>query len=425
MEKLMQYVWQHRLVPLVNMVTVENEPIEIINPGMINHDSGPDFFNADIKINGQRWIGDIEIHVRASDWKRHGHQNDPAYDSVVLHIVEHDDVPVFRTNGERIPQMELKCAHDLHIHYNRLVAESPFDLTCAKQISSVPKIYLHDWLSALAYQRLQQKADAISQLAERMGNDWNSAAYVFFARSLGFGTNAEPFERLARSSPLPFLRRHSDNILAVEAILFGQAGFLNKNCPDGYFQQLQREYEFYSKKFGLRKPESLNWKMSRMRPQNFPFRRIAYLAAMIEREPFSPITYHPEDTLDDIREKLNHPLSGFWSQHYTFDSAPMPYPITMSRASLDIIIINAVIPLLYAWGTYASEEWMINQAIDYLHEMKPEDNKLVRTFTQHGILCPDAFTSQAIIQLRRNYCERRLCLACRFGHRILSHASIR
>lgn len=422
----MQYVWQFRLIPSIKLSTVDGRRISIINPGMINSDSGPDFFNADIKIDGQQWIGNVEIHVRASDWFRHGHDKDPAYDSVILHVVEYDDAPVFRTNGQRIPQMELKCEPNLNAHFNALVSSSPVQLPCGMQIKSIPNVYISDWIDSLAIQRLQDKAEALTTLTKNLNGDWASGIYTFIARALGFGKNADPFERLARSTPLKYLRHHTDNITAIESMLFGQAGMLGLSYPDNeYYRQLQRDYDFYRQKFNLTKPNSLGWKMSKLRPQNFPHRRIAYLAALVANGIASPYGYHRDDTLQTIREKIDLQLTGYWSRHYTFSSETAPFAIQMSRASLDLILINAIIPTLYAWGTYTNEQWMIDQAIDYLHEMKPENNMLVRLFTDLGIKCPDAFTSQGIIQLRRKYCEQRQCLNCRLGHRILTDAAIR
>ncbi len=422
----MQYVWQYRLIHAVKLVTVDGQRIEVINPGMLNLDAGPDFFNADIKIDGQQWVGNIEFHVRASDWYRHKHDKDPAYDSVILHVVEHDDSPVFRPNGEKIPQMELKCARDLNIHYAALTNTAPTSLSCAIHLQSIPSIYITDWILSLAHQRLQQKVETISTIAKTLNEDWDSASYIFLARALGFGKNSDPFERLARATPLKFLRKHSDNIHAIEAILFGQAGFLNTDIPDNeYHSTLSRDYKFYRQKFNLNQPESLGWKFSRMHPQNLPHRRVAYLAAIISKGILYPERFLPDDTLDTIRQRLTVSITGFWSNHYGFNGNATPFPVQMSRASLDLIIINAIIPMLYAWGIKQKEQWRIDKAIELMSEIKPENNTLVRMFTDRGIKCPDALTSQGLIQLRRTYCEQRKCLMCRIGHRILTLAAIR
>lgn len=423
----MQYVWQYRLIHTVKLVTVDGQRIEVINPGSINTDAGPDFFNADIKIDGQQWVGNIEFHVRASDWYRHKHDKDPAYDSVILHVVEHDDSPVFRTTGEKIPQMELKCARDLNVHYSALTGTAPSSLSCAIHLPSIPSIYITDWIIALAHQRLQQKVETLASIASAMNGDWDSASYIFLARSLGFGKNADPFERLARATPLPFLRKHADNQSALEAILFGQAGLIAKDDTDSdsYTKALRRDYDFYRSKFNLTTPGQLGWKFARMHPQNFPYRRVAYLAAIIHKGILYPERFHYDDTLEVIRERLRIDLKGYWSNHYSFVGNPTPFPIQMSRSSLDLIIINAIVPVLYAWGIKNKEQWRIDKALELMSELKPENNTLVRMFTDRGIKCPDALTSQGLIQLRRNYCELRKCLMCRIGHRILTLAAIR
>lgn len=422
----MQYVWQYRLIHSVKLVTVDGLRVEVINPGMLNRDAGPDFFNADIKIDGQQWAGNIEFHVRASDWYRHKHDKDPAYDSVILHVVEHDDSPVFRSNGEKIPQMELKCARDLNVHYAALTNMASTSLSCSIHLPSIPSIYITDWILALAHQRLQQKVEALTTIADTLNGDWDSASYIFLSRALGFGKNTDPFERLARATPLPFLRKHADNTSAIEAILFGQAGFIPNDTEDNdYTATLQRDYLFYRSKFNLTPPQQLQWKFSRMHPQNFPYRRIAYLAAIISGGLLYPERFHEDDTLESIRQRLTIDLKGYWSNHYSFGGNPSTYPIQMSRASLDLIIINAIVPLLYAWGIKHKEQWRIDKAIDLMSELKPENNSLVRMFTDRGIKCPDALTSQGLIQLRRTYCEQRKCLMCRIGHRILTLAAIR
>lgn len=426
MEKLMQYVWQYRLIPRLRLTTVDGRRVSIINPGTINHDAGPDFFNADIRIDNQQWVGNIEIHVKASDWFRHGHDKDKAYDSVILHVVQIDDVPVFRSNGELIPQMQLNCAVDLGEHYSALTTPAPTDLSCAMHLSSIPSVYLSDWITSLATERLQAKADMLRQLANSEGGDWNEALYIVMARALGFGKNSEPFERLARATPLRYMLRHRDNLTAIEAVLFGQAGMLSGNiAPDNEYQsRLADEYRFYAAKFGLKRPVSLNWKMSRLRPQNTPYRRIAYLAALINADVLRHQKFVECNSIESLRTMLSCRLSGHWERHYTFGTAESPYEIVVSRSTLDLLIINAVIPAIYARGVYLHDPSLTDRAIDLMQMMKPENNSLVRMFTERGIRCNDAFTSQGLIQLRRVYCEQRQCLNCRIGHRILSRAAV-
>lgn len=426
MEKLMHYVWQHRLYPTTALYTVDGQPVSIINPGTHNLDAGPDFFNAAIEIGGQTWIGNVEIHVRASDWFRHGHDRDRAYDNVILHVVDNDDMIIRRSDGSQIPQLKLPCSPSLNSEFHRLADSAPVQLSCATAIQSLPKIYLTDWIEALALERLQQKADRIEQLIHTYTGDWEDTCYVTVARSLGFGKNNDPFERLARATPIRFLRKHADSILSIEAFLFGQAGFLESvKSTDPYIDRLRSEYSFLVNKFGLRRPASLGWKMARMRPHNFPYRRIALLAQMIH-DGYSVMSKILDiKDADSARRIFDYRLTGYWATHYTFDSAPAPSPINLSRQSLDILVINAAVPLLYAYAMATANHRQTDTAIDILHELKPEANSIVAMFDRCGIKCSDAFSSQALIQLRRQYCEQRKCLYCRIGHRTLASCALR
>lgn len=417
----MHYVWQHRLLLNTDLVTTDGRRICIIDPGRLNTDAGPDFFNAKVKIGDNLWAGDVEIHLRASDWQRHGHTGNPAYDSVVLHVVDRDDAPVTRTNGEVIPQMVMRCHPDFHRRYASLVERSDFDLPCASEFPSIPSLAMTDWLTAMAYERIYAKANRLTELASRFTGDWEEATYIVMARALGFGTNADPMERLALSLPLKFLRKHADSTTAIEAILFGQAGFLDK-APDAdpYVAMLKREYSFYNHKFGLTPLADAGWKMGRMRPANLPHRRIAMLASLVcgDFRPVSAIleAEGPEQVIDHLRL----PLSAYWQSRFTF-GAPNPRNFeTMSRTSAIGIVINVAVPLMIACGATRGDEAMTTRAFEWLQQLPPEDNRIVAAFGNAGVKARDAFTSQALIHIRRNYCEPHRCIYCRVGHRLLA-----
>lgn len=420
MEKLMQYVWQYRLWPPALMSTTDGRRISIINAGDLNTDAGPDFTNASVKIGDENWYGNIEIHVHASDWFRHGHDKDPAYDSVILHVVEISDADIFRSDGEKIPQLVMTCARDFSDRYNNFVNNTALATPCATEIAALPPIALSDWLTALGMERLQEKADRVAELAA--GHDWTEAIYITLARALGFGLNSEPFELLAKTTPLRFLRRHSDDILAIEGILFGQAGLLADDTPSNdYTTLLRREYAFYSAKYGLKPSPNLQWKMARMRPQNSPHRRIATLARFISGGfPFSheiaEITSHNQarTLFADIC------YDGFWVNHCNFASTITYSTRALSESSVDVLVINAIIPYLYAYGKFTCNDRLMERAVELLEQFAPERNNLVTPFREAGVRVDDAFTTQALIQLSKKYCHKRLCLFCRLGHRILS-----
>ena len=279
MEKLMQYVWQHRLFDPSRLTTVDGRKVRVIDVGRLNTDSGPDFFNAKIGIDGYVWAGNVEIHRRASDWRRHNHHLDPAYDSVVLHVVEVADTPVYRTDGEEIPTLVLSCSPTFRADYESLVAHSPSQ-SCARYIGDFDPVLLADWISSLAVERLQAKAQRLHDWLELYRGSWEEVCYVAVSRSLGFGINGDAFERLARSLPLRFMQKHADSLAQVEAFLFGQAGLLveGEHAGDDYYTRLTGEYAFLRNKFGLTPINPDSWKFFRLRPANFPHRRIAMLA---------------------------------------------------------------------------------------------------------------------------------------------------
>lgn len=427
MEALMQYVWQHRLWPQRRMSTVDGRQVTVIDPGRLNRSSGPDFFNAKIKIGSQMWAGDVEIHVRASDWHRHGHDGDAAYDSVILHVVGRDDVPIRRRNGEIIPQMLMDCSTAIHEQYMSLTGRSDLDMPCADTVRAMQPLYVADWLTTLLMERLYEKSDRIEALLKRTAGDWESACYVTVARALGFGLNAEPMERLALSLPLNLLFKHTDSPLAVEALFFGMSGLLDQAPADEpYVAQLRSEFGFLSKKFGLRPSGALGWKTGGMRPASSPHRRIATLAAMV----FSGFRIMGDltsvATEEDAARLFDITLSGFWQSHYTFNHAnTCPPPRALSRASVSILIINVVAPMIMAYGLARGDEEAPSRAVELLEQLRPENNYIVSMAGRAGIIARSAADSQALIQLRRGYCEQRKCLYCRFGRRMLSEAAAR
>lgn len=422
----MQYIWQHRLWPAGRLATVDGREVAVLDQGRLNTDAGPDFFNAKIRLDGEVWVGDVEIHVKASDWFRHHHDNDPAYNSVILHVVEKDDAEVCTpSTGAPIPQLRLPCNKDFARSYAALVDGAASELPCAKNIAQFSRLHIQDWLSALAYGRLIDKCSRVEEILRATVNNWEEACYVTLARALGTGTNGDAFQRLALSVPLRVVAKHADNLLAIESLLFGQAGFLDAGNGDNYYMQLKREYEFLSNKFGLKKPTDLNWKMARMRPANFPHRRIALLAAFLHRgfNLFSAIL--GAKSADEVRELFNVGLTGYWTEHFNFSpSTTTASGGKTSLTTLDSLVINVAVPMVYAFGTMhpdlSQSATYQDRAVTFLEQLKPEKNFITTMFEKAGIRCRDAFTSQALIQLRRSYCETRKCIYCRFGHRMLA-----
>ena len=420
----MQYVWKHRLWRSEDMVTNIGKKVRVVDPGLLNTDAGPDFFNAKIEIDGHMWVGNVEMHYRATDWKRHHHDSDKAYDSVILHVVAKDDAPVRRTNGELIPQLVLEVSPQFNADYASLVGAT-IEVPCATKIKQVPHLTIVEWVEGLAFERLHGKVERIHQLLDSFNGSWEDVCYVTLARNFGFGINNDAFERLARRTPLRLLGKHSDSVLQIEALLFGQAGMLDAQKPgmDSYYNQLCTEYAFLSNKFQLTPMEKESWKLFRIRPQNFPYRRIAMLAQFIEGGFRMMNRILEAEGEKEMRSLFEVELSGYWIKHYTFGKPNERATATLSRSSTDIILINTVAPLLYAYGELTGNYEMTDKAIKLLEDLRAESNSIVSHFVAYGIDCPDALTSQALVQLKREYCDARKCIYCKIGHHLLSKAA--
>lgn len=421
MERLMQYLWQYRLIE-PRAETVDGEEVSVIDPGLINHDAGPDFFNAKIQIGERLWCGNVEIHVKASDWYRHGHQNDRNYDSVILHVVAESDMRVKRPDGSIIPQLVMNLKKDFSESYKSLVYRGDGCLPCTDAIKKTERVYISDLLTNMAFERVEMKANDIRRIAQDARGDWRQTIYVILAQALGFHTNSLPFRQLALATPLDCLLGHRDSRVSVEGLLFGQAGFLDNISPqylekEPYVAQMQREYEFLSHKFQLKRPVGLQWKMARMRPANFPHRRIATLAAMICADFDIAQRVFAVKTAEDAFSLFNIRLDGFWAGRYNFASTPTRSSAAFSKSSVVILTANVTVPLLYAFGMLTGDSSYQSTAMDLLQQTPREVNNITTMFKNAGMACESAFDSQAMVQLCRNYCETRKCIYCRLGHR--------
>lgn len=399
--------------------------IEVIDPGKLNTDSGPDFFNSKIKADGVEWAGNVEIHVKASDWFRHGHQNDPAYDNIILHAVGVSDNRIFRSDGSPIPQVVLTMPEDFYRTFSVLETESD-SIRCSSSISSLSRLVITDWLESLSIERIQMKGDKIKEIHSNTGNDWEQTAFITFARGLGFGLNGDPFEMLARSVPLRILHHHSDKPHQLQAILFGQAAMLDssRHIFDDYYQLLCREYYFLARKYGLRPMRQGLWKYARTRPQNFPHRRIAFLAKACEGG-FSLLSRLIASNGDEekARELFDWKLDGYWHSHFSFDVENKTQADSLSQSSRTLLLINVVAPLLYVYGAMRGDPDLAEKGLDLLSSLPGESNSITREWNHCGLQADDALRSQALIQLRKEYCERRKCLYCRFGHQLLRRSA--
>lgn len=400
------------------------EPVSIISPGVLNTDAGPDFSNARLRIGNTEWCGNVEIHVKASDWYHHRHDQDPAYDSVILHVVAVDDRKVCRSDGSSIPQVLVSFPESFYRIYSSL-ADNIGGVRCQHLLPSLLEsdpLSVSAWLETLAVERMQAKASRILDELRNGAGDWERTCFVTFARGLGFGLNSEPFEILARSIPLKCLARHSNDSLQLEALLFGQAGMLDTSVHifDEYYQLLCREYFFLARKYGLRPMNAGLWKYARTRPGNFPHRRIALLAKAVEGgfSMMSDIIAAGAD-IERLRSIFDLRPEGYWRNHTGFDMEAGTPGGGLSPASTDLLLINVASPLLYAHGATYGDADAAETGLDIWCLLKSENNIKTRQWSSAGIGCENAMRSQGLLQLSKEYCDKGRCLDCRIGHSLL------
>ena len=420
MEELLCHVWKNKLYTNSLLQCVDGTPIEILDTGWQNTDAGPDFFNAKIKVGPTVWVGNVEIHDRSSTWYHHSHHLDKAYDSVVLHVVGVCDTAVFRTNSEPIWQFEMHIPPGIQDNYKQLKQGRHAGMPCAEMLASMPSLFLLDWKTSLAMERLQQKAQQIYDKLECYRGDWEEVFYITLARSLGTGINSDAFERLARTLPQQYWRKHANSLLQMESLFLGQSGFLtSETITHPYYLLLRREYSFLAHKFRLKPLSHSIWKSFRIRPNAFPQIRVAYLATLLHTYArlFDLFLHAPD--LKSLRNLLYVPLSSFWDTHYQFEETSIDKPKVLGVATLNSILINAYIPLLYAYAGYHHDDALAERAIGLLESIDAENNVFVRNWRTSGMPVRNAFESQAIIQLQRSYCEQHKCMYCKLGHRYL------
>lgn len=433
-EQVYQYIWKHRLWDCrrergdgncdADLLTVDGRAVKVIYQGRHNTDAGPDFVGARLSIDNQEWAGNVEIHVKASDWKRHGHSEDPAYDNVILHAVGVDDLRIPGKWGEMIPQTVLTFPETFIGLYSRMSSKISA-VECEDIVRNVSNPVRICWLENLSVERMHRKSSHILDIVRLVDGDWQRACFIVLARALGFSLNAEPMEILARSIPLSVLAKHSDNLVQLEALLFGQAGMLDTSVHifDEYYQQLCREYFFLARKYDLRPMRRDLWKYARTRPQNFPTRRIALLARAALGG-FSLMASILDDKCDAATacDLFDWRLEGYWLSNIDFDQPSYPLSESLSQQARELLVINLVAPLLYAYGAWRGDAEMAERGIDIWRDSRPENNRITRQWKAAGIDSESAADSQALIQLSNEYCDRNRCRECRFGHAMLRKA---
>lgn len=428
MEQLLHYVWKHRMFPLGELHTTptageEPATVEVIDPGLHNFGAGPDFFNAKIRIGRQLWVGNVEIHLRASDWYRHHHETDPAYNNVVLHVVQMKDCEVETEDGQTLPTLELPIPAEVEANWRELMAEEAYP-PCYRVIPQLSKLLIHSWMSALTVERLETKTERINHWLKQTTGNWEQTFFIILARAFGFGNNSDTLERWAASINPQHICKHRDNLEQVEAFFLGTAGLLDpppspslqgkgevtKTIKKPTAEEVSApsltgragggsEWRFLQAKFGLTPLPRTAWKMGRLRPQNFPQVRLRQLAELYHSQRLDLSRVLSAKSIDELRALL----------------AARTEEYTLSEASIDLLIINAVAPTLFAYGRSHQDEDLTERAFTLLEAIKPEHNFITRSWAKAGIVSQHAADSQALIELRTRYCDRKDCLRCRFG----------
>lgn len=415
-EAFLHYLWKYRLFTSA-LITTTGEEVEVLSPGIHNHNAGPDFSDARLRIGSTIWAGNVEIHINSSDWQRHGHHKDPVYDSVILHVVLNNDA-IDATRNIPVAEIRGRFNPEVYHAYQSFLTNKNW-VPCINQIGSVDEAEISLWLERMLIERLEHKSAYLQDFLDVSENDWEGVLYLMLARSFGFNINALPFEMLARSLPYRIIARHRDNAMQTEALIFGQAGLLNQQLTEIWPQQLFTEYSFLRKKYQLVPLEGHLWRFMRLRPVNFPTIRLAQFASLLCNQSglFAAVVNCRE--AESLIHLMNSTASAFWDTHYHFNKASVPGKKSLGRNSAVLLIINAILPLLFVFGRATANDELCGRALTLYSQFAGEVNNITRRWKLAGLDISNAFNTQALIGMKSDYCDKLRCLDCRIGNLLL------
>jgi hypothetical protein len=401
--------------------TSSGEKIQILKAGEHNHDAGPDFLNARIRLGKTEWAGTVEIHVKSSEWNQHRHDQDSAYNNVILHVVYENDEEVFHDDGRPVMSLEVKDRFDSKFFdlYQSLMNSASW-IPCEKNLPGVNAITIHQWLHRLMIERLEEKTQPIIESLAENQNNWEETFYQFISAAFGARVNAEPFQMLARSLPVKVLAKHKSSLLQLEALLFGTAGFLDEKFTDNYPNQLKKEFDFLKRKYALEPMKKHVWKFLRLRPANFPTVRIAQFAQLVFNATHLLSKILETQDVKKLISFFDCEPSEYWLTHYRFDKLSPAKKKSLGNSAIELLLINTIAPFLFVYGKMKDEESFINQSLRLLDQLPAEENQIITCWKGSGIIPKSAFDSQALLQLKNKYCNNYRCLDCAIGHKILS-----
>jgi hypothetical protein len=421
-EELLHYIWQSKILLKQSLLLVNDKPIEILNIGILNHDAGPDFFNAKIKIDHEILVGNIEIHIKASDWINHKHDNDKKYDNVILHVVFENDKPIFDRNNMPILTLELKNYLDSKLLNKYSILEHQKSTIPCEPIFNLPNDFkLKNWLHRLVFERLEKKCDKIETLLKANNNNWEQTFYVLTAKYFGQKTNEQAFEWLANNLPLHVIAKHKDKLSQIEALVLGTAGFFDKKLNDDYLKFLQKEYFHLQKKYELVSIDKEIWKFGKMRPGIFPTVRLMQFAALLYQSSHLFSKVLTIDSVNDLKElyqlKHIHLIHLSELSNHNFDAVKTD----LGNSAINTIIINTVVPIVFLFGKLRFDESKCDKAVLWLEQLKPEKNNIITFWESLNINTQSAAQTQALLQLKNEYCDYKKCLNCEIGFHILNN----
>ena len=424
-EEFLQFIWQLSLYRTENLRTFDGKLIQIIKPGTLNKDAGPDFFNSKLTIDNTVWAGNVEIHLTSSEWMQHGHQFDAAYNNVVLHVVYEHDEDIVNQLGKVIPTLELRSliSPSVIAKYNSLSLGKKW-IACENILSDLDHEKVNSFIHRLYIERLEDKARYIQQDLALNKNNWEQTFYEYLARNFGFKTNALPFHILAKQLPLQILAKHKQNLLQLEALLFGQAGFLNQSFEEEYPNQLRKEYGYLRKAYQLEPINENLWKFATMRPANFPTLRIAQFAQLIHDSAALFSRSMEITSIKEMESLFNISLHNYWHSHYNFDQPSILKEKKLGKSSIDNIFINTIAPFMFAYGKDKFNEILAERSIEMMEKTAAEVNGITKNWKSLGFNMNNAFQSQAFIQLKNMYCTPKKCLSCAIGNQLLKTNSV-
>ena len=420
-ENFLHYLWKYKKFDALHLQSSSGEHIELVHVGQHNFNSGPDFFNAQLYINGQFWAGNVEIHVSSSDWYTHGHENDRAYENVILHVVWEHDTDISRPNGSIIPTLKLKdyVNHQFLANYHSLFNKPSKWINCENQFPQIDDFVIRNWLHRLYLERLEQKSRKIEDLLNKSNNDWEAVLFKLLAKNFGLKVNGDAFLDLAIALDFSIIRKEQSDLLNLEALFYGQAGMLKEEIEDSYALKLKKVYSFLKQKYDLSDPEITSFKFFRLRPSNFPTIRISQLANLYHQHKtlFSQVI--STDSIKDYYKLFSIESSAYWNTHYNFGKSSKKTSKKLTKTFIDLMLINSIIPLKFSYAKYQGRS-LNEQMIDLIQKIDSESNRIISGFNNLHKVSHSALQSQGLIHLKNFYCDKNKCLQCSIGHEILS-----